>query len=105
MKKFLIVMSVSLLLTAGAVIAIYFGFKDLFYEANVAEKAATYFLSTLWAFSAGPAYVFTIEWLENKTFMQGFWLGYVLGLFFPLLIAPVLAVIYIVGTVEKLIKK
>lgn len=105
MKKFLIVTAVSVLLTAGAVTAIYFGFKLDTFSYSVYEKLAAYTIVPLWAFSVVPAYVYTVEWLEDKSFMQAFWLGYVLGLFFPLIIAPVLMVIYFVGTIEKLFKK
>ena len=105
MKKLIIITAVSLLLATGTVLAVYFGIKNLSYEMNIYEKVFSYFILTLWAFSAVPAYAFLIEWLETKTFGQAVWLGYVIGFFLPLLAAPVLTVIYYVGTIEKIIKK
>ena len=104
MKKLLTVTAVSVLLAVCAVLLVYFGFKYEGYEADVYERVTAYLILPLWLFSAVPAYVFTFDWLKDKSFAQGFWLGYVLGLFFPLLIAPVLAVIYFVSAIEGLIK-
>lgn len=105
MKRFIIVTVISVLLTVGAVLGLYFGFENQPVLFDVYEKIVTYTVVTLWAFSVVPAYVYTAEWLEDKTFRFAFWCGYVLGLFFPLLIAPVLMVFYYVRTIEKLIKK
>lgn len=105
MKKLLITTAVAVLLAIGTVLAVYFGIKYLSYEMNIYEKVFSYFILTLWAFSAVPAFVYFCEWLDTKTFGQAVWLGYVIGFVLPILAAPVLTVIYYVSTIEKIIKK
>lgn len=104
LKHLITVIAVSVILTACTVLLIVF--DPAYVMHDNAGKVISLIIVPLWAFSAVPAYTFAVCWAAEKLdFQRSVWLGYCLGITFPLLIAPVLMVFYFVGTIENLIRK
>lgn len=85
-KELLILMLISIMLVTTAILIIAF-YKNL----TEYDRAIAYLIYPLWFFSMPYSFVVWYRLFNRLTFLQGFWLGYVIKfgiIFIPILIAP-----------------
>ncbi len=108
-KEKLIVLAVSVLLSAGTVCLILFVPQAEPWDEKILIVSAVF--SGVWAFGLLPAYLFGMRWeaervsrmSKEEAFRWGFFWGYCfkfLLLFVPAILAPALAPLYFFGTVS-----
>jgi|LSQX01.1.fsa_nt_gb hypothetical protein len=85
-KELLILILISIILVTAAILIIVFNNNLTEYD-----RAIAYYIYPLWSFSLSYSFVVWFRLVNRLTFLQGFWLGYVIKfgiIFIPILIAP-----------------